>query len=185
MNLKYNNQSGFGAILLIIIIVAVLAIGAGLWWVLTQNNKSSEDTQEHQATTIEGTMFEAASQGSALACDWKLNYDGLAEITEGKFYTDGTNGRSEASYEYDGTTYQALAIINEDRTYHWSSPSRSDNVQGISDQRAAYEAREPKYDLLETSVDVDFNADYTFTCHPWTVDESVFVAPGDLQFLIL
>jgi hypothetical protein len=182
MNFTRNNKKGFGAIPLILVIVGVLAIGAALWWVFTQNNNS--DDSESQATVIEGTMFKAASQGSALECDWKLNYDGPAELTEGKFYTDGTNGRSETTYEYENETYQAIAIINEDRTYHWS-PGRGKKIQGISDQRAAYEAREPKYDLLETSIDVDFNADYTFTCKPWAVDDAMFVAPGDLQFLIL
>jgi len=181
--MKLNKQSGFGSILLIIIIVAVVALGAALWWVFAQNNKGSENKEE-QATVIEGTMFDAISQGESLECDWKLDYDGPAELTEGKFYTDGTNGRSESSYEYEGQTYQALAIINEDRTYHWS-PGRSGNVQGISDVRAKYEAREPKYDLLATSINVDLNADYTFTCQDWTVDESIFVPPADLQFLIL
>jgi|GEM_PF-7110837 len=182
MNL--NKQAGFGPILLIIIIVAVLALGATLWWVFTQNNNSSEDTKEEEAVVIEGTMFDAIEQGEPLECDWKLNYDGEAFLTEGKFYTDGTNGRSETTYEYEGQTYQALALINEDRTYHWS-PGRGGNVQGISDVRAKYEAREPKYDLLATSIDVDLNAAYTFTCQSWTIDESIFVPPADLQFLIL
>lgn len=185
---RFENQAGFAPIFLILIIIAVLALGIALWWVFTQNSGNNSDTTgggEEQATVIDGTMFDAISQGSPLECDWKLNYDGPAQLTQGKFYTDGiNNGRSETSYEYEGTTYQALAIINEDRTYHWS-PGRGEKIQGISDDRAEYEAREPKYDLLDTSIDVDLNADYTFTCLPWTVDESIFIAPGDLKFLIL
>lgn len=185
--LRNQNQTGAAPILIVIIIVTILAIGGVVWYVATRNNddagNKTEETQ--QTTVIEGDMFKAASQGQALECDWELDYDGPAAIAQGKFYTDGTNGRSEARYEYDGQTYQALAIINEDRTYHWSEPVRGTKIQGISDVRSKYEAREPKYDLLKDAVDVDFNAAYKFTCTPWTVDESVFVAPGDLQFLIL
>lgn len=188
MKLKLRNQAGAAPILIVIIIVVILAVGVVGWYVFTRNNDNKSDgnqTEEPQSTAIEGDMFKAASQGQALECDWTLNYDGPAEITEGKFYTDGTNGRSEASYEYDEQNYQAFAIINEDRTYHWSEPSRSAKIQGISDVRSKYEAREPKYDVLENAVDVDFNADYKFTCIPWTVDESIFTPPTDLQFLFL
>lgn len=184
MKTNFNSQAGFGPILLIIIIVAVLAIGIALWWVFTQNNNNqAQEPEEHLATVIEGTMFDAIKQGSALECDWKLNYDGPAALTEGKFYTDGTNGRSESSYKYEDKTYPAIAIINEDRTFHWS-PDRGFKT-GISDDRARYEAREPKYDQLDTSIDVNFNVDYTFTCHPWTVDESMFTPPEDLKFIFL
>lgn len=184
MKLKKNKQAGFGPILLIIIVGVVLILGVALWWIFTQNNNNdTSDTKEEQPIVIEGTMFDAIKQGEPLECDWKLNYDGPAELTEGKFYTDGTNGRSESSYEYEGKTYPAIAIINEDRTYHWS-PDRGFK-SGISDDRARYEAREPKYDLLDTSIDVNFNVDYTFTCKPWTVDESLFTPPEDLEFIFL
>lgn len=186
--LRNQNQAGAAPILIVIIIVTLLAIGGVVWYVVTRNsddNTNDGQNDQTQTTTIEGDMFKAASQGQALECDWALDYDGPAEITSGKFYTDGTNGRSEATYEYDGQSYQALAVINEDRTYHWSEPVRGTKIQGISDVRAKYEAREPKYDLLEDAVDVDFNAAYTFTCTPWTVDESIFTPPTDLQFLIL
>jgi hypothetical protein len=181
--MKLNKQAGFGPILLIIIIVAVLAIATALWWVLTQNNNGSE-TKEEQATVIEGTMFDAISQGKPLECNWKLNYDGPAQLTEGKFYTDGVNnGRSQANYEWENNTYEAIAIINEDRTYHWA-PDRGFKT-GVSDDRAKYEAREPKYDTLKDSIDVNFNANYTFTCQSWTVDESFFTPPEDLKFIFL
>lgn len=183
-----KKQEGAAPIIIVLVIVLILAIGGAVWYVFTKNNENGSDNntnEEEQSVVIEGTMFDAASQGSALECDWTLNYDGPAEITNGKFYTDGTNGRSEAAYEYDGQAYQAFAIINDDRTYHWSEPTRGTKIQGISDVRSKYEAREPKYDLLEDAVDVDFNASYTFNCLPWTVDDAVFVAPGDKQFLIL
>lgn len=186
--MKYSKkQAGMSPIIVVIIIVAVLAIGAVGWYVFARNSGDSSSNGgngKEQAAVMEGTFFDAVNQGDPLQCDWELNYDGPAELTRGKFYTDGINGRSEASYEHDGQTYQALAIITEDRTYHWSLPASGD-IEGISDQRAAYEAREPKYDTFETSVDVDFNADYIFTCEPWAVDESVFVPPGDMKFLIL
>lgn len=186
MTYKFNRQMGSSPILIIVIIIAVLALGIALWYAFTQNkNSDNSDNSQQQATVIEGTMFDAINYGQSLACDWQLNYAGPAELTQGKFYTDGVNnGRSESSYEYEEKTYEALAIINEDRTYHWS-PGRGGNVQGISDDRAEYEAREPKYDLLETSIDVDLNADYTFTCQPWTVDEALFEPPSDVKFLFL
>lgn len=188
MKSKFEKQAGASPILIVIIIVVTLAIGAVGWYVFTRDSDDNSDnnqTEEQQATVIEGDMFKAASQGQALECDWELNYDEPAQLTEGKFYTDGVNGRSEASYEYEDQTYQAIAIINEDRTYHWSEPIRGTKVQGISDDRAEYEAREPKYDLLDTSIDVNFNVDYIFTCQPWTVDESIFTPPTDVKFLFL
>jgi len=191
MKFKLDKQSGIAPILIVLIIVAVLAIGAVGWYVFTRNNDDTSgdnngDNTEVQTTTIEGTMFDAINQGQALECDWKLNYDGQAQLTEGKFYTDGlTNGRAESSYEYEGQTYETIAVINEDRTYHWSVPTRGEKIQGISDVRSKYEAREPDYRNADNSADVVLNFDYNFTCKPWTVDDSVFVAPGDLQFLIL
>jgi hypothetical protein len=185
MKLKHNKQAGFSPILIIIAIVVVLAIIAALWYVFTQNtNKTDDNKEQEQAMVIEGTMFDAINHGQPLQCDWKLNYDGPAELTEGKFYTDGVNnGRSVATYEWEGKTYEAIAIINEDRTYHWA-PDRGFK-SGISDDRAKYEAREPDYQTLENSIDVNFNAAYTFTCHPWTVDEAMFTPPEDQKFIFL
>jgi hypothetical protein len=186
--LRNQNQAGAAPILIVIIIVTLLAIGGVIWYVVMRNNEDDNGNQseETQQTVIEGTMFDAISQGQALECDWTLNYDGQAQLTKGKFYTDGlTNGRAESRYEYDEQTYVTNAIINVDRTYHWSVPVRGEKVQGISDVRAKYEAREPDYRNADNSADVVLNYDYTFNCQPWTVDESIFVAPDDLQFLIL
>lgn len=188
MKLKLKDQTGAAPILIVIIIVVLLAIGGVLWYVVTRNNDATDDqaNQEQQTTTIEGTMFDVVHNGQALECDWKLNYDGEAFLTSGKFYTDGaTNGRAQTVYEYDKQTYDTIAIINEDRTYHWSIPLRGEKIQGISDITSKYEARDPDYRNADNSADVILNYDYTFTCKPWTVDETVFTPPNDVKFLFL
>lgn len=188
--MKHNlkNQAGVAPVIIVIIIVAVLAIGAAGWYVFSRNSDDSASTNgngngeaEITEKTIEGSYFDAIAAGDPIECDWSLDYQGEALVTNGKFYTDGSDrGRSEATYQDDGQTAQSYTIIDNNYIYNWIVSQGS--AFGSRVDRSNVEGEAVNEDLFRASPSVDLNADYNFECQSWTVDENLLTPPSDVEF---
>lgn len=181
MKINYKNQAGMTPMFVVLIIVVVLAMAAAVWFVVTRNkdddnanNDSSNETSQAANVALEGTMFEAMSNGQALECDWTLDYDGEALVPKGKFYTDGTsNAKSASTFEAEGLTFATTTVITEDKIYDWY-----DDGQRVSTiERSDYEGEPPVESVFDESGQVDPNANFTFDCKTWEVDASMFEIP--------
>jgi hypothetical protein len=180
VKVNYKNQAGMTPMFVILILVVAIAIAAGFWFVFTRNNEDSANNDSNneapQPTNValEGTMFEAMSNGQALECDWTLDYEGQALVPSGKFYTDGiSNARSSSSFKSEGLTFATNTIITEDKIYDWYD--EGERVSTI--ERSEYEGQPPLESVFDKSGQVDPNANFTYDCKPWTVDASMFEAP--------
>lgn len=186
MNNNLKNQAGVAPMIIVVIIVAILAIGAAGWYVFSRNNDDSANTNDNNTTeiteqNIEGSYFDVIATGSPMECNWDLNYDGEALVTNGKLYTDGSNrGRSEATYQDDGQSAQSYTLIDANYVYNWVVSGGS--AFGSRIDRANVEGGEVNEALFKASPSVDLNADYKFDCKSWTVDENLLTPPSDVNF---
>jgi hypothetical protein len=183
-----TSKSSKKILLITIVLVAVLATAGVLWFILTRdsndNDKNNGDGTSETATTFTGTMFDArdkTTDGKSLECDWTLDYDGEALLSEGKIYANGKGIiRSTATFEKDGKTHESNTVIANDQIFDWYD---NDAESTSKVPLATVEGQPPMKDTYAQSEQIDPNATFSFTCHEWEADSAVYQVPIPLNQL--
>lgn len=181
--------------ILISIVLGVLVIGGGIWLLSPEDRNqpvqpsesatSEADSPETADTSNEAdvertaTMRDLIARGEALECTFSFeDQDGVAGTGTGYFAND-ERMRMESTITQDGETYAANYIINDETMYMWGEMQQGDF--GI--QMSFSAATEEDMTQNESDMPVEMDENIDFSCTSWSVDESRFTVPTNIEFM--
>lgn len=175
---------------IIILSLAVLAIGAGVWYLTKEpvTPAATVNTDNSLATSQEetlddnfsgtGSLAAIMASGGSFRCDFSSQDEESAST--GTFYFNDGRYRVDVDVTMDGTLTESHMINDSATTYAWSETP--DGMMGMMFANVEYE--DVPYDSSTDSnpqpVDVDESVDYN--CIRASVDSALFVPPSDVEF---
>lgn len=177
--------------MLIGILVGIIIIGGGVWWLsnepdqdasgttgTTETVTTEDDVTPPETTTMEGTasMRELIARDEAMTCTFSFaSTDGVSGDGTGYFAGD-ERMRMESTVTQDGETYEVDYIINDDTMYMWGN-----TAQGTFGMQMTL--TESDAAASESDIPVGVDDDITYSCSSWSVDESLFEIPTEVEFM--
>lgn len=181
-----------------LIVAAAVAVGGSVF-LTTDSSQESANVSSEQAVAIDsdarhtgrGALADFFGRGDSLICNY-TSIDGTMQ-NEGTMYYDATSERYQLrNVMTDESGVYQSGMVNDGVTmYTWSESAEGTfafafpvaNMQ--ADVPENMPATPPTMDMdgeselneasLDTSVEYD--------CVPWTVDESVFIPPTNIEFV--
>ncbi len=159
-------------------IIAVIVIGGGAYFYSTKNTNTDVAGESQSAEMASGTNVETASlkslieSGKTRKCTYQSNEGGVS--TSGVMYSANNKMRGDITIELPETKSQSVTrmIYDGGTSYVWTDDSKTGSKMSL-DQSAQVETK---------NQSVDLNKDYNFKCEDWSVDQSKFELPSDVQF---
>lgn len=134
-----------------------------------------------------GSLKQLMGLGKAQKCTWE------GEAGEsGVVYTDGTRSRFEASgysmmgddQEENSELVTFFGINDDEYIYTWSS--QSNEGMKMSNETEEEQQEMDEYDSEDYDSSMDYRSmseyDFEYKCEDWSVDESMFVPPTNIEF---
>ena len=173
--------------------VVLVAFGGGAWWVISDpvgdQARSAQDdaadvmpadrdeVESEDMPSGMGSMRDLMMRGESMECSFTFT-DADGASGEGTSFFDGERVRMDTMVQFDGQTYNASNIIRSNEMYAWGTMPQGEFAivmpleDGMEDEEFMDE---------EAPVGVDEEVDYD--CQPWSVDNSVFTPPQDVEFM--
>lgn len=166
---------------IIIAIVAIAVVGGGAYYV-TSNNKDGQKSESSQTSGQGNSKLDSINgllaQGKNITCTFNST-DDAGNQTSGTAYIAGERMRGNFSYKASGEAEQKSNVLRDSEyQYFWQEGADTGFKSKITDPEAT-ENQETENNQNKT---VDQDAEYDFDCSDWSVDESMFNAPGDVKF---
>jgi len=163
----------FLPIVLVVGAVVVLAIGAFAFFGM---NKGSLPGVVKESVTSGGNSLRGLlTSGSNQQCSFK------DEDSEGTVYVAAERMRGNFTTTVDGKTTVAHMIIDNNTMYNWVDGENTGFTFAFDPEDADVEEGEADTPTQsDESVDLDKEVDYN--CSPWSVDNSFFTPPADVDF---
>jgi len=178
---------GKKAYILVGIVLLLLLAGGGYFFYQrsnkTTNSISNENTQgqastETQNQPTEGTLNNLLESNTPQACSYSSSstsgtVDGTVYVADGKMRADytSTNGSD---------TLTGHMIIDSGYSYVWMEGSKQGYKTAINQQAPETSPSPTAQENNQESSNLDQKVSYT--CSAWTVDESKFTFPSDVNF---
>lgn len=158
-------------------IVVVLVIG-GVYF-LTQNKSTdqlagdskSAETQTEMSTKT-ASIKSLIDSGSNQKCTYQSKEG--TEQSSGTFYITEGKMRGDISVDVENTKTTNHMVYDGAYSYIWSDDSNAGFKMALDSQANTQDKTQ--------STAVDTNKDYNFSCEKWSVDNSKFELPGNVQF---
>jgi len=166
--------------IIFLIIGGVVIIGGGLYLVNSTPNDDQQGVVEEEAMTNEdfsdaNSLRALIALGRDLTCDF-VHDDPETGRSEGTVFLSGERMRGDFRITANGTEMESHVIRNGSTGYTWgTTPMGTVAIMfDISQEDDIASSNEGE------SVDLDQNLE--FECSAWSVDESKFAPPSDLDF---
>lgn len=169
-------------------VLGLLALGAVLW--VTRNNSSNTptampeatDSMQTQGTSFNGTFLDLLRQGQSQMCTFD-SVDEKNVRTEGVIFVEAGGNRlsSNFSVEQPEGDFEGNIIRDGEYTYIWTTLQE----QGVK-LKITPESEELFGSIGESednSTGISDTTEVDFSCSPWAVEESIFQAPSDIEFM--
>ena len=156
-----------------------MVVGGGVYLMTAspENDATEEMEEVMESTNVsgEGTLRALIALGQDLSCDFVYD-DEETSRSEGTVYLSGEKMRGDFTITMDGAEMESHIIRDGATGYTWgTTPAGSVAIMfELSEEDVEGEASS------EQSIDLDQNL--TYDCDVWSVDESKFVPPADLDF---
>lgn len=158
-------------------VVIVVIVAIALFTILKKSPQSSqipivsqEATTSAQAT--KGSIKSLLTAGKSVSCT--INYSTDVSVSKGKIYVSGNKVYGEFKVlGADGEEIQSYMIQDGENGYSWSGASLAGTKFKIDP------AASP---TVQSDQSVDINRDSDMDCSSWSVDNSKFVPPTNVQF---
>ncbi len=167
------------------IVVAVIVIGAGGYFIFSNNNdesSSNETTSTSESTNNEATKELASinkllERGGNAKCTYDYTDDDGNRSSGTAYFSDQRMFGDFTTAQVGGMTLQSN-VLNVDKTqYVWDK----DKKEGYKLDLSVIKSQDEKENQSNNSVDQD--KEFDFTCVSWSVDDSVFDVPSDVNFI--
>lgn len=165
---------------IIIAIVALGVVGGGAYYVTSKNKddgQRSSDSQSSEQNDKLASIKGLIEEGRDLQCTFNSTESNGDRIS-GTVYISNERMRGDFSLETDDNPeYKSNVLQDGTNQYFWEESSKEgvkmkiDNVEPSEEQETAAE---------QQSIDQD--RQYDFDCSDWSVDETMFSPPGDVEF---
>lgn len=171
-------------ILFIAVPIVIIAIIGGV--ILSQSKKatpSEEQTPPTQAVkqtgeeTFSGSILNLLKRGKNVSCTYKMTNE--AGTTEGMVYMAGEKMKGEfKTVATNGQEFDSSIIRDSKYTYSWSSVMAGGTKMKIEKDAEQGESTEAEKDDTTKSLEQDVD----LKCKGWSVDNSMFVPPSNIEF---
>src|SRR3989344_390210 len=172
MNRKIYLTIGGVVLVIIIAVIAFLLFGKP-----QKTEEQSTTTQESGEESFTGSILSLLGTGRNTECSFSRSDEN--GTTNGHVYLSGDKMYGEFMTSADGQDFDAYVINDGEYSYTWSSASEQGTKLKISD----VEATESAEDRNEASQTLEEDVD--LKCKGWSVDNSKFVPPADVEFVDL
>lgn len=186
--MKSNNKVPF---IIAAVVGVALAIGGGVWYV---NSRSQDEQNANQTTNT--SMPETTSQESAQAktiagflaadktqkCTFSYK-EGTTDISGTMYFATGRKMSGDFKTVTEGTATNGNMIITKDTQYFWTPDTNKGVKVTLTTAEANNETATP--DASPTGQGLDLDKNYDFNCSEWSIDESKFVVPSNVEFMDL
>ncbi len=153
---------------IVVAIIVLLVIGA----IVFTKNSSNNNTSNVESLT-HSTIDKLLAEGKSVKCtydntdDTGVRNQGTAYFAGGKMFGDFT------ATQTDGNVYQSNVLKVNNTQYVWDKEKK----EGYKvDTTAITDSSETNNDSFKNNKEYDFN------CSDWSVDESMFAVPSDVNF---
>ncbi len=188
-------------IIITIVVGLLAAFLVGYWYFsnLDTSMQGSEDSmpvEEGETLTLstdesikgKNSIMSLFKLGKSMECTFSFSSDGMRGEGTG-FFADG-NARVDSLYTGTGSTPTASYMISDAKNKVMYTWTLDDGVaQGVKmaipDDVPENTTDAPDTSTMAPSPDggVTPETDVEYDCKPWTVDNSVFVPPADVEFM--
>lgn len=155
-----------------IVVAILIVLGLGYYF-FSGSMGTNTITEPTQGSTFASIL----AAGANVQCDFTHSPE-AGQQTSGRMYVANNGQNIRGSFTVSGDEpMQAEMLRTGDYHYMWG-PSMPQGVK----MRVTEENRGK---LFESSDNTEIPEDVTYTCSPWTVDESMFAVPTNIEFLEL
>ena len=167
---------------LIIAIVVILVIIAGVFFVTSSSDDSNSDqSQNNEQNSPETglqqtTVSQLASSGDDLECSYDYTDSSDTRNVGTLYFSNGNMSGNFTATESSGQEFQANVLLVSNVQYVWEDGS----TDGYKIDLSAFDSSDD-----DSSDDSGFNPDeeINFNCQSWSADQSMFEAPGNVNFV--
>lgn len=188
MNLQY-----------IVVLCVVVLLGVGGWFLLQTNEEAPAEnsitTDEENTNTKEqesvpkenndslsgaGSFASLMGLGRNLTCDFTDVSEETNGAVAGTVYIAGEKLRGDFEMEQAGVVYESHMIHDDSTIYTWTESDQGMVAMKFSKPEDETTIGSDSSESAGESFSMDESVDYD--CRPWSVDQSVFVPPSNIEF---
>lgn len=159
----------------LVALVAVVVVGGGAWYFSSQsssapgNTSASPQNTETTSEQTEGTLGDLLARTGSWSCTVQATHEGGG--SEGTTYIANSQLRGDFTARMQGMTVQTSFIAKDGYMYTWSDmlpqgmKVKMESAGGTSGGQG-----------------MDPSTKVSYSCAPWTVDESKFALPEGTEF---
>lgn len=156
---------------------------------MSMDNKAEENIAKDTQVSMKddsSVEFDDMDMSAPQKCTWTENGEVMSVM-----YVDAGRMRTDSTAQEEGMNIAASMINDGEWIYSWDDDTKmgtkfkneelEDDMADESEMEVEYtqeDAVDEAGDLLEQMKDMN----YKFSCEKWSVDESVFIPPTDVQF---
>jgi len=146
-------------------------------------NENSEVTviTEDGEENLSGNIFDLVNLNKSIKCTFKSETEGGA--ASGVTYVANGKTKTEFEIKNDEMDIKSYSISDGDWMYTWTSENNQgtkmnlNEMQDMADENIEEETEEIEY--------TNQTQDFDYKCTPWSVDNSVFELPENIEFMDL
>jgi hypothetical protein len=168
-------------VLAIIAVLVLAGLGFGVYS-LTRNNSQNNNDNQNEQSENSGSLSDFFAQGSDYNCTYSTSNDN-ENVSEAKVYISdgGEQYYAEVDYQQNDKDLTSYMIKDGDVAYTWVSGSDSGYKYSLdADSETSYTPDSDEFGNQNASLESAFG--YEYDCDPWTVDNSKFTPPSDIEF---
>lgn len=164
-----------GGIVIIIAVIAAIVFSTNKPNDQVQGaQEAAEVTEEKSDESVSGSILSLLQGGKNVSCTYSIDTEG--GNTSGTVYIAGEKMYGEFTTTANGQSFDSKVIRDGEYMYAWSSAVAGGTKMKIveSDGDTVETEKDETTKSLEQEVD--------FKCGRWTVDDSKFTPPSDIEF---
>lgn len=173
------------------VIVVALVAGGSIWYInnrnqdtqntnqITNNNGS---TQTNEAASDAKTVASILSAGKTQKCTFSYK-EGTTDISGTMYFSSGRKMSGDFKTITEGQTTNGNMIISDNTQYFWTPDTNKGVKINLTSAESSTDGSSSGSTSASQGLDLDKN--YDFNCSSWTLDETKFVVPTNVEFMDL
>lgn len=158
------------------IVVAVLVIAAGGWYYISGSRGNSmmmADSSQSERGTIKDLMSRTSTKCTVSNVTANSESSGVVYVGQGKM-----RGEFKTVTKSPDMTIESYMISDGEYMYSWSDAMPQGVKLPIASTQMSDQPNAPKSEQVEM-----YNAEVSYDCDSWSVDESQFEIPSSVTFV--
>jgi hypothetical protein len=163
---------------IIITVVILLGVGGGVYYFIGKDSGDLENqNQTSQSLGGSKSISDLLGSGQNVRCTYSYT-DEQGYTSTGNAFIAGDKLRGSFSVQNAKGTQNSNVLRDDNYQYVWQDGSNS----GFKTKISALQSDDTEKSTDKQQLPVDQDTKYDFDCSKWNVDQSVFKAPGNVNF---